>query len=279
MVATPIGNLDDISMRARRILEEVDVIAAEDTRHSKTLLSHLGLSTTMQAYHDHNERSMAPRLIEQLLAGKNLALISDAGTPLINDPGFHLVKLAHQNQIKVIPVPGPSALISALSVAGLSAERFVFEGFLPEKQQARRTRLQSLNSETRTLAFYEAPHRIRACLQDCLDVFGGERRACVAREISKRYETVRTARLSELLSWLDTDSQQLKGEFVLLIEGCSEKSAPDKDEAIHVLKILLEKMSVSEAAATAAEITGLKKNELYREALEIKESGQEDQAS
>ena len=273
VVATPIGNLDDISTRARQILGEVDLIAAEDTRHSKKLLSHLGLSTSMQAYHDHNERSMAPRLVEKLLAGNNLALISDAGTPLLNDPGFHLVKLAHQNRIRVIPVPGPSALVSALSVAGLGTEGFIFDGFLPEKQRARRTHLESLQSETRTLAFYEAPHRIRACLQDCLEVFGAQRRACIAREISKRYETVRTESLSALLEWLDGDAQQLKGEFVLLIEGCREKSVPDNSEGKRVLEILLGKMSVSDAAAMAAEISGLKKNELYKLALEIKGDG------
>ena len=269
VVATPIGNLGDISERARDVLNHADLIAAEDTRHSKKLLSHLGISTPMQAYHDHNERSSAPKLLHYLEQGKSIALISDAGTPLINDPGFQLLKLAHQQDIKVVPVPGPCALVSALSVAGLRADGFVFDGFLPDKQQARIKRLQSLSTETRTLVFYETPHRIQACLNDCLQVFGAERQVCLAREISKYYETIRKDRLAELVNWIAADEQQLKGEFVLMIEGADEQDSGELEEGIRVLKILLRSLSVSEAAAMASEITGMKKNELYKAALSL----------
>ncbi|NKB38930.1 MAG: 16S rRNA (cytidine(1402)-2'-O)-methyltransferase [Gammaproteobacteria bacterium] len=267
VVATPIGNLGDISERAREVLKHADLIAAEDTRHSKKLLSHLSISTPMQSYHEHNERSSAAKFLRYLEEGKSIALISDAGTPLLNDPGFQLLKLAHEHHIKVIPVPGPSALVSALSVAGLSADRFVFDGFLPEKQQARIKRLQSLTSESRTIVFYETPHRIKACLNDCLQVFGAERQVCIAREISKYYETIRKDSLPALLGWIEADQQQLKGEFVLVIEGADGHALNESDEGVRVLKILLQSLSVSEAAAMAAEITGIKKNELYKTAL------------
>ncbi len=270
VVATPIGNLGDISERARDVLKNADLIAAEDTRHSKKLLSHLSISTPLQAYHDHNERSSAAKFLRYLEEGKSIALISDAGTPLLNDPGFQLLKLAHQQHIKVVPVPGPSALVSALSVAGLSADRFVFDGFLPDKQQARIKRLQSLSSEPRTLVFYEAPHRIQACLSDCLQVFGTDRQVCIAREISKYYETIRKDKLPALISWIEADEQQLKGEFVVVIEGADARDLNDMTEGIRVLKILLQSLSVSEAAAMAAEITGMKKNELYKSALSLK---------
>lgn len=274
VVATPIGNLEDITERARRVLSEVDLIAAEDTRHSKKLLLHLGINTPMCAYHDHNEQRIAAGIIEQINVGRNVALISDAGTPLIHDPGYQLVKLAHQHAIKLVPIPGASAVITALSVAGLATDRFIFEGFLPEKQQARRKRLQELAGETCTLVFYEAPHRIVAFMQDIVEIFGADRQACVARELSKYYETIRNDTLVTLSNWLHSEKTQRKGEFVIVVQGNCEAPGADEEEAIRILKILLQACPLKQAAALAAEITGLKKNELYKLALRLKETVQ-----
>lgn len=271
VVATPIGNLEDMTERARRVLTEVDLIAAEDTRHSKKLLLHLGINTPMCAYHDHNEHRIAAGIIEQINAGRNVALISDAGTPLIHDPGYQLVKLAHEHGIKLVPVPGASAVITALSIAGLATDRFVFEGFLPEKQQARRNRLQQLAGETRTLVFYEAPHRIVAFMQDITETFAADRQACIARELSKYYETIKNDTLGTLLIWLQGEKTQQKGEFVIVVQGNCEVSGPDEGEATRILKILLQACPVKQAAALAAEITGGKKNEFYKLALGLKE--------
>lgn len=270
VVATPIGNLEDMTERARRVLTEVDLIAAEDTRHSRKLLLHLGINTPMCAYHDHNEQRTAAGLIEQIRRGRNVALIADAGTPLIHDPGYQLVKLAHEQGIKLVPVPGASAVITALSIAGLATDRFVFEGFLPEKQQARRNRLQALARETRTLVFYEAPHRIVAFMQDITETFGADRQACIARELSKYYETIRNDTLGALLVWLQGEKTQQKGEFVVMVQGNCAESGPDAGEATRILKILLQACPVKQAAALAAEITGGKKNELYKLALGVK---------
>jgi 16S rRNA (cytidine1402-2'-O)-methyltransferase len=272
IVATPIGNLEDISERARRVLREVDVIAAEDTRHSKKLMQHLAISTPMIAHHEHNESQISPGLIAQLKQGKNVALISDAGTPLINDPGYQLVKLAHENQIKVVPVPGASALIAALSAAGLATDSFIFEGFLADKQVARRKQMQALFTESRTLIFYEAPHRIVGFMQDCVAIFGEERQACIARELSKYYETIKNDRLGKLLLWLQENENQRKGEFVILIQGNENKFEAGEEEILRILKILLRDNPVKQATALAAEITGLKKNALYKLALDLKKS-------
>jgi 16S rRNA (cytidine1402-2'-O)-methyltransferase len=270
VVATPIGNLEDISERARRILAEVDLVAAEDTRHSKKLLTHLDVSTPMRAYHDHNEHRVSASIIEMLLQGKNIALISDAGTPLIHDPGYELVQQAHQESIKVVPIPGPSALISALSVAGLSSDRFIFEGFVPEKQVARRKHLQSLSAEIRTLVFYEAPHRIKAFIDDSVMAFGKDRQACLARELSKLYETVNQDTLGNLQLWLSEDEVQSKGEFVVVIRGAENVPNCDESEATRIMQILLQSVSLKQAAAMGAEISGLKKNDLYKLALDLK---------
>ncbi len=270
MVATPIGNLEDISARARRVLAEVDIIAAEDTRHSKKLLSHLGINTPMYAYHDHNERSAAPDIIEQLKQGRNIALISDAGTPLVHDPGYQLVKLAHECSIRLVPVPGACALTGALSVAGLASDRFVFEGFLPQKPTARRLRLQELAAETRTLVFYEAPHRIQAFIKDSIDVFGINRQACIARELSKYYETVKNDTLGNLAAWMEKEENQRRGEFVIVVQGNDNSPELDEQEAVRILKVLIQATSVKQAASLAAEITGLKKNDLYKLALSLK---------
>jgi 16S rRNA (cytidine1402-2'-O)-methyltransferase len=269
VVATPIGNLEDMTERGRRVLAEVDVIAAEDTRHSRKLLTHFGLDTPMCAYHQHNEHKVAAGIIEQIEQGKNVAMISDAGTPLINDPGYQLLKLAHQHKIKVVPIPGPSALIAALSVAGLATDSFIFEGFLPDKQVARRKHMQALIGEPRTLVFYEAPHRILAFMRDSVAIFGEQRQACVARELSKIYETVKNDSLGQLLEWLEKNENQRKGEFVIILQGSNDLMGPGDAEAIRILKILLQASSVKQASALAAEITGLKKNTLYKLALEL----------
>ena len=270
VVATPIGNLDDISARALRVLREVALIAAEDTRHSQRLLQHFGISTPLAACHEHNERDQGGRFIGRLLAGEDVALISDAGTPLISDPGFHLVRSARAAGIAVVPVPGACALIAALSAAGLPSDRFIFEGFLPAKAVGRRQRLEALREEPRTLLFYEAPHRLLESVGDMLAVFGPERPALLARELTKTFETLKGLPLAELREFIAADSNQQRGECVLLVGGWQ---APEGEEAIsaeslRVLDLLLAEMPVKRAAALAAEITGVRKNLLYQAALE-----------
>ena len=269
VVATPIGNLEDISARALRILAEVSLIAAEDTRHSSRLLQHFGIQTPLMACHEHNERDHGGRFTARLLEGSDVALISDAGTPLVSDPGFHLVRLARSLGIQVIPVPGACALVAALSAAGLPSDRFAFEGFLPAKEGARRARLDLIKEEVRTLIFYEAPHRLLATVNDMASVFGGDRQAVLARELTKSFETIRTLPLAEMQEWIAGDSNQQRGECVLLIEGWR---APVGEHAIdasaeRVLDVLLAQLPVKQAAALAAEITGLRKNLLYQLAL------------
>ncbi|MGH8353523.1 MAG: 16S rRNA (cytidine(1402)-2'-O)-methyltransferase, partial [Pseudomonas sp.] len=229
VVATPIGNLDDISARALKVLTEVALIAAEDTRHSLRLLQHFGIATPLAACHEHNERDQGGRFLARLLAGEDVALISDAGTPLISDPGFHLVRQARAAGIAVVPVPGACALIAALSAAGLPSDRFIFEGFLPAKATARRARLEQVKEEPRTLIFYEAPHRILECLEDLERVFGGARPALLARELTKTFETLKGLPLAELRAWVAADSNQQRGECVLLVAGWQ---APEGDEAV-----------------------------------------------
>ncbi len=270
VVATPIGNLDDISARALRILREVALIAAEDTRHSIRLLQHFGIATPLAACHEHNERDEGGRFLTRLLAGEDVALISDAGTPLISDPGFHLVRQARAAGVRVVPVPGACALIAALSAAGLPSDRFSFEGFLPAKTVGRQTRLQQVAEDSRTLIFYEAPHRILECLADMRDVFGAERPAVLGRELTKTFETLKGLPLGELHDWVAADSNQQRGECVVLVAGWQ---APEGDEAIsgealRVLDLLLGEMPLKRAAALAAEITGVRKNLLYQVALE-----------
>ena len=270
VVATPIGNLDDISARALKLLREVSLIAAEDTRHSQRLMQHFGISTPLAACHEHNERDEGSRFIARLLAGDNVALISDAGTPLISDPGYHLVRQARAAGINVVPVPGACALIAALSAAGLPSDRFIFEGFLPAKAVGRRARLEAVKEEPRTLIFYEAPHRILECLQDMESVFGGERPALLARELTKTFETLKGLPLSELRQFVESDSNQQRGECVVLVAGWT---APESDEAIssesmRILDLLLKEMPLKRAAALAAQITGERKNVLYQVALD-----------
>ena len=270
IVATPIGNLGDMSQRAISTLQSVDLIAAEDTRHSAKLLQHLAIDTPCVAFHEHNERDKTASLIAKLQAGESIALISDAGTPLLSDPGYHLVKAAHQHAIPVVPIPGASALLAALVAAGLPTDRFVFEGFLPSKKVARTKQLVRLKHEIGTLIFYEAPHRILATLQDLLEVFGAEREAVLARELTKTYETIQRATLAALVEWVDADSNQQRGEIVLVVAGApsqaDEELAP---EVINTLTILLAHLPVKQAASIAAEITGQKKNRLYEAALKL----------
>lgn len=272
VVATPIGNLEDISARALRVLREVALIAAEDTRHSSRLLAHFGIQTPLAACHEHNERNEGGRFIERLQAGDDVALISDAGTPLISDPGYHLVRQVRAAGVVVVPVPGACALIAALSAAGLPSDRFIFEGFLPAKAAARRTRLEALKAEPRTLIFYEAPHRILESLGDFEDVFGGERMAVLGRELTKTFETLKGLPLAALRAWVEADSNQQRGECVLLVEGweAPQGESAVNAEALRVLDLLLAEMPLKRAAAVAADITGVRKNLLYQAALERK---------
>ncbi|WP_278386686.1 MULTISPECIES: 16S rRNA (cytidine(1402)-2'-O)-methyltransferase [Stutzerimonas stutzeri subgroup] len=272
VVATPIGNLEDISARALRVLREVSLIAAEDTRHSSRLLAHFGIQTPLAACHEHNEREEGGRFIGRLQGGEDVALISDAGTPLISDPGYHLVRQARAAGVAVVPVPGACALIAALSAAGLPSDRFIFEGFLPAKAAARCARLEALKEEPRTLIFYEAPHRILESLGDFRDVFGGDRIAVLGRELTKTFETLKGLPLSELHAWVEADSNQQRGECVVLVEGwhapLDERAV--SAEALRVLDLLLAEMPLKRAAAIAADITGVRKNLLYQAALERK---------
>ncbi|OCX91164.1 MAG: 16S rRNA (cytidine(1402)-2'-O)-methyltransferase [Pseudomonas sp. CO183] len=272
VVATPIGNLEDISARALRVLKEVSLIAAEDTRHSSRLLAHFGIQTPLAACHEHNEREEGGRFLGRLQAGENIALISDAGTPLISDPGYHLVHQARAAGVAVVPVPGACALIAALSAAGLPSDRFIFEGFLPAKAAARRARLETLKEEPRTLIFYEAPHRILESLRDFEDVFGGGRVAVLGRELTKTFETLKGLPLGQLRAWVEADSNQQRGECVVLVEGwhAPQDESAVSAESLRVLDLLLAEMPLKRAAAIAAEITGVRKNLLYQAALERK---------
>jgi 16S rRNA (cytidine1402-2'-O)-methyltransferase len=270
VVATPIGNLEDISARALKVLNQVQVVAAEDTRHSGTLLGHFGIRATLISLHDHNEAERALLLVTRLLAGESVALISDAGTPLISDPGFDLVRAARAAGITVTPIPGASALVAALSVSGLPTDRFVFEGFLPQKAAARRERLATLAGESRTLVFYESVHRIQESLQDMAAAFGSERPAVLARELTKLHEGVRTASLQALVDWAANDPASGKGEVVVMVAGAAVQEGAALDvEVERVLKLLLAELPVKQAVSLAAEISGRKKNELYDRALEL----------
>ncbi|MCO5365767.1 16S rRNA (cytidine(1402)-2'-O)-methyltransferase [Pseudomonas alliivorans] len=259
-----------MSVRALKVLREVALIAAEDTRHSSRLMQHFGISTPLAACHEHNERDEGSRFITRLLAGDDVALISDAGTPLISDPGYHLVRQARAAGVPVVPVPGACALIAALSAAGLPSDRFIFEGFLPAKAVGRKARLEQVKEEPRTLIFYEAPHRILECLQDMERVFGAGRPALLAREITKTFETLKGLPLAELRAFVEADSNQQRGECVVLVAGWTPPEDEDVigAEARRILDLLLEEMPLKRAAALAAEITGVRKNLLYQVALD-----------
>ena len=269
VVATPIGNLEDLSPRARQTLAEVDLVAAEDTRHTGRLLSHLGVKTPQFALHEHNEARAAQSLIEQLMDGKSVALVSDAGTPLVSDPGYRLVRAAHANGIAVSPLPGPSAVTAALSVSGLPTDRFGFEGFPPAKTAARCKWLQARAADGRTLLFFEAVHRIAATLADMVDVFGADREAFLGRELTKLHEQCRRATLGELLDEVSNGTIISRGEFVIAVHGADEDASSSID-ADRLLKELAEALPPKKAAAIAARVTGEKRNALYQRLLEIK---------
>lgn len=269
IVATPIGNLDDITFRAIEILKTVDVILAEDTRHSKRLLDHYSVATPMRAFHEHNETQKTAATIDELLSGKNMALISDAGTPLISDPGYVLVSEAKKSSVDVVPIPGPSAIISALSVAGIASDRFSFFGFLPAKQTARLKTIQASAHLDETAIFYESPKRILASLLDCQSVLGDERVVCLAKEITKSFETIKTDTLPVLIDYLQVDDAHQKGEFVILISGIDKNNKVDGEQQLDkILPILLTEMGASKAAKLAAKITGIDKKHCYKRAIE-----------
>ena len=263
VVATPIGNLGDFTPRAQQVLREVAAICAEDTRRSGQLLAHFGIATPLLALHEHNEDAIAQRIVARLLGGESLALVSDAGTPLVSDPGFRLVRAARAAGVKVSPVPGASALIAALSVAGLPSDRFAFEGFLPAKASARRERVQGLVAEPRTLIFYESSHRIEETLADMVQAFGGERPAVLARELTKLFETVLDGTLADLLAKVETDADQRKGEFVLLVQGAAEDGEAKVAEGLRLYAKLKEHLPPSTAAKLAAELSGAPRKALY----------------
>ncbi|NAW87244.1 16S rRNA (cytidine(1402)-2'-O)-methyltransferase [Photobacterium halotolerans] len=268
IVPTPIGNLADITHRALDVLAKVDLIAAEDTRHTSRLLSHFAISTRTFALHDHNEQQKADVLIEKLRQGSSIALVSDAGTPLISDPGYHLVTRCRQAGVKVVPLPGPCAVITALSASGLPSDRFSFEGFLPAKSKGRQDTFRLLIEDPRTLIFYESPHRILDSLADMQAVLGPDRHVVLARELTKTFETIHGAPLGELIPWLGEDSNRIRGEMVLLVAGHRVDKEALPAEALRTLKILVAELPLKKAAAMAAEIHGVKKNALYKWGLE-----------
>ena len=263
VVATPIGNLNDLSPRALETLRGVAAICAEDTRHTRQLLSHFGIEQSLVALHEHNEAGIAERIVARLQAGESLALVSDAGTPLVSDPGFRLVAAARAAGIRVSPVPGPCALVAALSAAGLPSDRFAFEGFLPAKTGARRERLAQLAGETRTLIFYESSHRIEETLADAVVAFGADRPAAVARELTKLFETVLSGGLGDLHARVAADADQRKGEFVLLVQGVVDDTEAKIAEGRRVYAQLNAHLPPSTAAKLAADITGAPRKALY----------------
>jgi 16S rRNA (cytidine1402-2'-O)-methyltransferase len=263
VVATPIGNLEDLAPRSRRLLGEVAAICAEDTRHTRALLAHCGLATPLLALHEHNEQAQSERIVQRLRSGESLALVSDAGTPLISDPGFRLVQAARAAGLRVSPVPGPCAAIAALSVAGLPSDRFVFEGFLPARPAARRERLAELAGEMRSLVFYESAHRIVESLGDMASAFGPQRPAVLARELTKLFETVLSGSLAELLGRVQADADQRRGEFVLVVQGNQDRDAARLAEGQRLYRRLSEVLPPSQAARLAAELSGAPRKALY----------------
>ena len=270
IVATPIGNLEDLSPRAQRVLSAVDLILAEDTRHSARLLNTFDIRTRTLAFHENNEERMTGRIISRLAAGNSVALIADAGTPLISDPGFKLVRQAHAQNIPVSPVPGPAALIAALSAAGVAPGKFLFDGFAPARAEARRKRMSALAGAAHTLVFYEAPHRIKAFLADAATIFGAGREACIARELTKKFETIRQGTLGGLIEWMEQAPDQGRGEFVVIIAGAGEEHM-DIAELTALLKVLLKSLSLKQAVQIAAELTGAGRNEIYDLAVTLQD--------
>ncbi|MEE4203952.1 MAG: 16S rRNA (cytidine(1402)-2'-O)-methyltransferase [Halieaceae bacterium] len=273
IVPTPIGNLGDISRRALEVLSQATLIAAEDTRHCRQLLQHFGIEAQVVAFHEHSQASAAARLCDRIAAGDSIALVSDAGTPLISDPGFDLVRQVQALDLPVIPLPGPCAATTALCASGLPTDRFVFEGFLPAKRGPRRARLESLVDSTTTTIFYEAPHRIVSLLEDLVSIFGPQREATLGRELTKAFETIRRAPLEALLAWVAGDPNQQRGEIVLLVAGAVEKPTEQVDAAL-LLRRLAEELPPRRAAAVVAELTGRKARDVYQELLGLSQQAE-----
>ena len=270
IVATPIGNLDDITFRAVETLKVVDLVLAEDTRHSQKVLNHFNIKTPISAFHDYNEREKCNSVIDKLKQGDSIALISDAGTPLISDPGYVLVSVAKKNSVKVIPIPGPSALIAALSASGIPSDSFSFFGFLPSKQNARIKTLKMFASRPETIIVYESPKRISATLTDMLFVFGKDREVCLAKEITKTFETILTTNIPSLIDYISSDPSHQKGEFVILISSTAKKGKLEFDQQLDkLLPVLCSEMGPSKAAKLATKITGIDKKYCYQRAIEL----------
>jgi 16S rRNA (cytidine1402-2'-O)-methyltransferase len=270
IVATPIGNLNDITFRAVEILKSVDIILAENTRHSKKLLQHLNITKPIRAFHEHNEREKTKAIIDELHSGKSIALISDAGTPLISDPGYFLVVQAKKEGLRVVPIPGASALITALSASGLASDSFTFLGFLPSKQIARIKLLKTLLNQTKTSIFYESPKRILATLTDMHAIFGDSREVCLAKELTKVFETIQTDSIPNLINYLTADENNQKGEFVILIAANDKIDIVEAETRLDsLLPILCAEMGASKAAKLAAKITGIDKKQCYKRAIDL----------
>lgn len=269
IIATPIGNLEDITHRALRVLAEVDLIAAEDTRHSQKLLQHYSISTRLISLHDHNENQRAKQLIDKLNLGENIALISDAGTPLISDPGYSLVSQCREAQANVVPLPGPCAAITALCAAGLPTDKFKFEGFLPVKAVAKQQSLQRLLTETSTCVFYESPRRVVDTVKQIVAELGDNRKMVLAKELTKTFETFYSGTAKSCVAWLEADTNHQRGEFVLMIAGEKPDQTEVSADALKLLKLLLKELPLKKAAAVTAEQYGLKKNHLYQLGLEL----------
>ncbi|MDQ2995121.1 MAG: 16S rRNA (cytidine(1402)-2'-O)-methyltransferase [Pseudomonadota bacterium] len=268
LIATPIGNMRDMSFRAIDIMKTVDVIAAEDTRHSRKLLQHYQIDTKMISMHAHNEGQRVAQLMTRLQEGQSIAVISEAGTPLISDPGFPLVRAAREGGVQVVPIPGACAAIVALCASGLPADKFVFEGFLAAKSSARQKRLVELQTEPRTIVFYESPHRILAMLEDVMTVMGAGRRVVIGRELTKQYETLHEDTVEDLLAWMTEDPQQQRGEFVVMVAGAVVDTDALQQDSLRMLKLLLTELPLKQAVRLCAELSGAKKNELYQTALQ-----------
>ena len=270
IVATPIGNLNDITFRAIEVLKNVDIVLAEDTRQSKKLFAHFEISTPIRAFHEHNEREKTKAIIGEIYSGKSIALISDAGTPLISDPGYYLVAQAKKEGLKVVPIPGPSALITALSASGLASDSFTFLGFLPSKKTARVKLLKSLVGRTETSIFYESPKRILATLTDMHSIYGDSREVCLAKELTKVFETIQTGSIPNLIDYLTIDQNHQKGEFVILISATDKIDIAEAETQLNsLLPILCAELGASKAAKLAAKITGIDKKQCYKRALDL----------
>lgn len=263
IVATPIGNLGDISYRAIEVLKQVDLIAAEDTRHSKKLLTHFAINQRLISCHEHNEEQQIPRMLDLLKQGQSIALLSDAGTPLVSDPGYRVVRAAVAEGVQVVPIPGACAAITALSVSGLATDRFLFAGFPSAKQAACRQQLEGLVNETSTLVFYESPRRLPATLESALAVFGPDRQTVIARELTKLHESIARGRLADVLAEINSDSSWQKGELVLLFAGQDQTRTDEQSDILTVLLPLLEELQLKQAVSLTARITGARKNQVY----------------